>query len=262
MKIAYIGECDSLAASIMERLNKEEQDVYFLSEAAVTKKNKVFSKYKNYQMTKEKEELECIFTSIHPDVVIYAGKGCMDCEWDLEQRDNLSALAAVLEECVRIKVTMFLCLSSTEVYGRGIQNAAETSELQPQTKKGMWLLQEERMTEMYHKQKGLNTAILRLAPVFSGEIQIGSKEFLAQMAEKVMSASELESEVEIEEQIYQPVHVSDVADAVKRVIDMGKGAIYNVSSSEQVKASELLQLIGITQERQIRIKVKEVLLKL
>ncbi|MBQ4529713.1 MAG: NAD(P)-dependent oxidoreductase [Lachnospiraceae bacterium] len=253
MKVVYIGNCDSLAASVMERMKKEEWDVYFLSEEAVTNKNKLFSRYKNYQLSKKKEEFECIFTSINPDVVIYAGMGYTNEEWDLEQKENLSLLPAVLEECIRTKVNMFVCLSSTEVYGNGVEKTPETAQLQPCTKKGMWMLQEEYMTEMYHKQYDLNTVILRLEPVFGGDVQIGSKEFLGQMADKVLS----KAEISMVEQILQPVHVSDVADAIKRVVDMGKSAVYNVASSEQCKKSDILKLICKLEGKEPEIKVKE-----
>lgn len=239
MKVAYVGNCDSLSTAVMERLYKEEMDVFFLSEEPVTKKNVSFFKYKNYQLTNQKEEIVRIFQSIHPDVVIYAGNGYLNPKWDGEQRENLSVLAAVLEECVCTDVSLFVCLSSTEVYGKGVGKVVETSALFPQTKKGMWMLQEEDMTEMYHKQRGLNTVILRLEPVFSEEIQIGSKEFFGQLAAEVTSGSV----VEIPEQQLQPVHVSDVADAIKRIIDWGKPEIYNVSSSEQIKVSELVRYI-------------------
>ena len=45
MKVAYVGNCDSLATAVMERLYKEEMDVFFLSEEPVTKKNVSFFKY-------------------------------------------------------------------------------------------------------------------------------------------------------------------------------------------------------------------------
>lgn len=253
MKVAYVGNCDSLAAAVMERLYKEEMDVFFLSEEPVTQKKVSYFKYKNYQLTNQKEEILRIFQSIHPDVVIYAGNGYLNPKWDLEQRENLSVLAAVLEECVCMNVSLFVCLSSTEVYGKGLGKVAENSKLYPRTKKGMWMLQEEDMTEMYHKQRGLNTVILRLEPVFSEEIQIGSKEFFGQLAADVTS----ESVVEILEQQLQPVHVSDVADAIKRVIDWGKTEIYNVSSSEQIKVSELVRYICEAKGREFSVSINK-----
>lgn len=253
MKVAYVGNFDSLAAAVMERLYKEEMDVFFLSEGPVSKKKVSYFKYKNYQLTNQKEEIVRIFQSIHPDVVIYAGNGYLNPKWAGEQRENLSVLAAVLEECVCTDVSLFVCLSSTEVYGKGVGKVVETSALFPQTKKGMWMLQEEDMTEMYHRQRGLNTVILRLEPVFSEEIQIGSKEFFGQLAAEVTSGSV----VEIPEQQLQPVHVSDVADAIKRIIDWGKPEIYNVSSSEPIKVSELVRYICEAKEMEFPVSINK-----
>lgn len=251
MKIVYVGECDSLAAGVMERLDKEEQDVYFLSHTPVTKKEIPFSRYKSYELTKQSEDIVRIFNSITPDVVIYAGCGYGKSEWDFPERENLSVLAAVLEESVRTKVRLFLCLSSTEVYGNRMKKATEQSECCPETKKGMWMLQEEKMTEMYHRQKGLETVILRLTPFFSDETTIGEHDFLGELAEKLLAGGK----PEVVEENLQLVHVSDVSDAVVRVIDMGKTAVYNVSSSKQRSLSEIVPYILETQGKETEINV-------
>lgn len=253
MKVVYVGECDSLAAGILERLHKEEHEVYFLSWVPITKKEVPFSRYKNYPLTKKKEEIERVFHSIRPDVVIYAGAGYMNQNWNLDERENLSALAAVLEQCVCVNVSLLICFSSVEVYGTDIEKAVESSELSPCTKKGMWMLQEENLVGMYHRQIGLNTVILRLAPVFSGNVQIGAKDFLGQMAQEAAS----DSAIEVNEQTLQPVHVLDVADAVVRVMETGQTSVYNVCSSEPIKRSEILYDIGEAQGKNPEIIIKE-----
>ena len=123
MKVAYFGECDNLTAGILERLNKEEKDVYFLSGKAVIKEDKIFSKYRHYLLTGEKDETERIFASITPDVVIYEGTGYLNEKWNANQSENLSLLSQILEECARLENCRLVLLSSTEIYGRGMEKA-------------------------------------------------------------------------------------------------------------------------------------------
>lgn len=55
--------------------------------------------------------------------------------------------------------------------------------------------------------------------------------------------------------VFQPLHVSDFVDAVKKVMDDGKGHVYNVCGSAQISAERLYQLIHLQenlQERAIR----------
>lgn len=253
MKVAYFGDCDKLTAGILERLNKEEKDVYFLSRKAVMKEDKVFSKYRHYLLTGEKDETERIFASITPDFVIYEGTGYLNEEWNASQSENLSLLSQILEECARLENCKFLLLSSTEIYGRGVKKATEDMEPHPLTLKGMWMLQEECMTQNYQSQKNLDVAILRLSPVFAGVINREEKDIFGIISEKIMSVSELE----VEEQTMQPIHVSDVADAVIRVLDNSKSVIYNVSSSETITKTEIIQKMLETTNREVQVTTTE-----
>ena len=54
MKIVYIGENDCLSLRILERLKKEENEIFFLSEKADMKKG--FSKYHHYSLPESSEE--------------------------------------------------------------------------------------------------------------------------------------------------------------------------------------------------------------
>lgn len=252
MKVAYIGNCDSLGAGIVERLAKEEHDVYLLSDRIGERNSKAFSKSRNYQIQQE-EDLEPVFTSIQPNVVIYAGFGYAEEEWGMKQKRNLSLIAAVLEECVRTKVDTFVCFSSTQVYGETPESKVETASLRPESRKGMWLLQEEYITQMYHEKYGLNTVILRLDSLFSNEIQVGDKSFLGQLAQSVLNGET----IEVEEKLLQPIHVADVADAVKRVMEAGKTAVYNVSSSFPVQKSEIIKKAGQAQGKEARLVIQK-----
>ena len=90
MKIVYIGENDCLSLRILERLKKEENEIFFLSEKADMKKG--FSKYHHYSLPESSEEAKRIFSAIRPDTVIFEGNGYLDATWGEEQKNNFLLL--------------------------------------------------------------------------------------------------------------------------------------------------------------------------
>ncbi len=245
MKIAYIGDCNSLGAAVAERMKKEEHDIYFLSDVSADKRGKLFSKCRNYQI-KVDGDLNALFTTIRPDVVIYAGLSDA-------QGKNLSLITTTLEESVRIKAEMFVCLSSTEGYDSKTVIKTEETPLLPKSKNGMWISEMEHVAQMYQQGYGLNVAILRLAELFSNEICLGTNDWLGKIAESVAN----EESLEIEDVMLHPIYVSDVADAIKRVVEGKKSAIYNVCSSFSVKKSELIRMIAKMQGREVKVSILE-----
>ena len=196
------------------------------------------------------------FEAISPDVVIFEGIGYLNEDWDTEQSKNISLLSQILVECTLIKDCMFVFLSSTEVYGKTMEKATEEMEPCPQTLKGMWMLQEEGMIRNYRKYQGLNAAILRLTPIFSNEIKANTVDVFGRMYGKIMSATEYD----VEEQLMQPIHISDVADAIIRVLDNGKTDTYNVGSTDIINKSDIVKELTGKVNRDVHINVTEPML--
>ena len=70
MKVAYIGECDYLTTNVLQRLRKEDYDVYVLSSDDIERKDSRWKGYHHYRLTGEKEEARRIFQAVNPDIVI------------------------------------------------------------------------------------------------------------------------------------------------------------------------------------------------
>lgn len=253
MKILYVGERNYLASAVLERLSKEDNDIFFLSERSVPAKNREFQKYHRYVWPERKEEVKRVFSSVTPDVVIYEGVGYLDAEWDEKQRENINILSMVLEECAQLEKCKFILFSSLEVCStEAISNEAE-QEMHSNAFKRILMLQEEKMAEIYSQNMGLETVILRLAQVYNNEIVVGAKNWLGELAGALVSTTEFE----MEEQLLQPVHVSDVADAVVRVLDGESHSIYNICSSKQIAKSEIVKLMAKELCPQTPIKIIE-----
>ena len=236
MKIVYIGNDNQLAESIIERMSKEENEVYFITNSNNVKKRKHDIKYRYYYIDNA-DEIKDIFILINPDAVIFAGFGYTKYEWGKEERENFSLLAEVLEESVHLNAEMFVYFSSVEVYGSGNYIMTEESEQKSETSRGMWLSQGENIVNMYHKKFGLKTVILRLDYLFGNSIEAGNDDLMGHLVNLVLE----EKTEKIKDDFIQPIHISDVADAVKRVMDLQMSAVYNVSSSKRIKKSQIAQ---------------------
>lgn len=226
MKILYVGSQSCLSATITERLTKEEHQAFFLCHSDEEKKKGFFSHHQ-FAWSERAEDVKRVFASVTPDVVIYEGIDYQDEIWGEKQRENLNRISVVLEECVQFGTSKFVLLSSVE---------ADNAELL----KGIVTLQEERMAEVYNKNRGLDVTILRLAHIFGDEIVVGAKDWLGELAEKLV----LSSELVLKEEMLQPIHVSDVADAVIRVLEGENDFLYNICSSKQIEKSKIAKLMG------------------
>ena len=262
MKVAYIGECDYLTTNVLQRLRKEDYDVYVLSSDDIERKDSRWKGYHHYRLTGEKEEARRIFQAVNPDIVIYEGMGYLKEAWELDQRENFSYLSLILEACTNLGTGMFVFLSSVEVYGsynfegdqrdtekecktegdtvRESLNMTEEATLRPQTLKGRWMLQEENIVQAYCGQKGMHTTILRLGPVFANEMDLEGKDIWGNLCQAIMCAP---YRLEQKEQMLQPIHALDVADAVVRVIERESSSIYNVCGSRIVRKSDIVKLL-------------------
>ena len=261
MKVAYFGECDYLTTNVLQRLRKEDYDVYVLSSDDIERKDSRWKGYHHYRLTGEKEEARRIFQAVNPDIVIYEGMGYLKEVWELEERENFSYLSLLLEACTNLGTGMFVFLSSVEVYGsynfeeieRDTEKECETegdtvrenlivteeTTLRPQTLKGRWMLQEENIVQAYCGRKGMHTAILRLGAVFANEMDSEGKDIWGNICQAILRSLH---KLEIKEQMLQPIHALDVADAVVRVIEREESSIYNVCSSRIVMKSDIVKL--------------------
>lgn len=237
MKILFVGNYDNLAAVVMERLRKEENDLYLLTSNVDKLNRKVKSIYRCYELGNGEGMAE-VYRTIGPDVVLYACDQLQKAQWSEEQSGCFATLANNLEGAVWAKAGRFMLLSTTEVYGAPKQTADESTATRPVTTKGLWMCQAESMVETYGKNHDLPTAILRLGQVFGGEVAEESQDFLACMKDKIAK-----EEAIVNENI-QPIHVNDVTEAIVRLIEKEAVGIYNVCGSQAVKSSEVAKLIS------------------
>ncbi|MEY8396565.1 NAD(P)-dependent oxidoreductase [Lachnospiraceae bacterium 45-P1] len=237
MKVVYIGRSDELAEKLAERMGQEGNDVYILSDKAFLQKPGSISLYRFYRRPRKGESFGKLLNSISPDLVIFAGNHYISSAHAEEADEDVTLLAQSLRTAATFPQARFILLSSTEVYGNTGEKADESAKLAAAGERGIRFIREEGLLDIYRKQSGMNAVILRASQLYTDRPKEGGGDFLSQsfsaaVQEKCcMPADE-----------FQPLHVSDFVDAIKRVTDGGTHYVYNVSGSSRVSAKRLYQL--------------------
>ena len=239
MKIAYIGTSDELAETLAERMGQEGNDIYILSDKAFPQKVKSVSLHRFYRRPRKGEAFGKLLRSISPDCVIFTGNSYIGSSQEEEEADaDVALLTQTLRTVAPFPEVRFVLLSSTEVYGNTVGRADESAECAAVNERGIRFIREEQLLDIYRKQYGMDAVILRASQLYSDCSEEAGGDFLSRSftaavrAEKRMTAD-----------VFQPLHVCDLVDAVKRVVDGGERYIYNVCGSAEISAEHLRQLV-------------------
>lgn len=217
MKVAYIGSSDGLAEALIQRMGQEGNDVYLLSNKELARKPKGVSLHRFYRRPRGPEGFEGLLRSLSPDCVIFAGNHYISGAPEGEPEEDVALLASSLRAAAASPRVRFILLSSTEVYGNARGKAKESAECAAASERGIRFIQEEQLVELYRKQRGMNTVILRASQLYTSQPREDGDDFLSRsFSAAVQGAGCMPAEV------FQPLHASDLADAVKRAADGGR----------------------------------------
>ncbi len=198
LKILYFGLADELAENILQALLKEGNSV----SAVFEKKKKlkgIKCKVYEYDVRQFDSQIGSIMKFVKPDAIVFCGK-IMNNQLGDEANDY-DQMHHILVEAEKNKVRKFIYLSSIEV------NHVNDEHIQ-QSDWCLYHAQQEYMLSLTAQRAGMQTTILRTAPLFSG------------LEESKMKAAD---QVLVPNQIVQPIHVKDVAIAVSRFVEEERG---------------------------------------
>ncbi len=241
MKTAYIGTKDQLAEAFIERMNKEGNDVYFLSAGDLPGRSAERWKYRFYKISLYGDSYRKTLQSIRPDWVVFAGTHFMDCIYQEEEEEDVTLLTRTLQILSDRKDVHFLLLSSTEVYGNTEEKADEQQAGMPADERGMRFVREEQLLQIYGRQYGFHSAVIRASQLYADLAVEGTADLLSRGFTEVGSGRKGKA---LSNDILQPLHVSDLVDAVKRVMDAEKQGVYNAVSSFEITRKRLYELVG------------------
>lgn len=240
MKAAYIGTRDQLSEAFMERMSQEGNEVYLLSAAEFSRGEQGKFRHRYYRISLRGDTFRKVMKSISPDWVVFAGEYYMDSVYQDAEETDVALLTRMLQIMLELKKTKLLLLSSVEVYGACGGKADERQGLMPVNEKGMRFAREEQMLELYGKQFGLDLTVVRASHLYSDWTQEGGRDFLSRAFFDIAGGKE---ELQIADDILQPLHVSDFVDGMKRIMDSGKLGVYNVTGSYGVPRKRIYEII-------------------
>jgi len=246
LKVVYIGAKDALADAFLERMGKEGEDVYFLSPACGSNRERNTRKHRFYSVSLKGNQMEGVLRSIAPDCIVYAGTQILgegSCE---EAEEDIAFLAKTLRAAAEWSQAKFLLLSSILVYGKKANASLEEDEVFPWGEEGMRYVRKEQLLETYRKRYGMETAVLRTSQLYSERASEEGRDFLSRIFMQISNRERINSG-SFSDDMLLPLHVSDFTDAIKRVIDSGKQGIYNASGSFAISRSRVYQLAAQTQ---------------
>lgn len=244
MKVVYIGTDDWLAETLVNRMGQEGNDVYLLSDTAFPKKTNGISLHRSYRSPRRGKSFGKLLRSLSPDCVIFAGKNYINDDNEEESDEDVTLLARSLRAAAAFPQAKFILLSSTEVYGNSGETADGSADESARTaavsERGIRFLREEQLLEIYRKRYAMDTVILRASQLYANRCAEGEGGFLNRIFDAAVQGKD-----SMADEVFQPLHASDLANAVKRVADGGTrrtNRIFNVCGNARVSARRLYQL--------------------
>lgn len=252
MKTLYVGKCNSLSAAIVNRLAKEEEEIYIISENDFIKDIKPTLKYKFYGYSSNDLAIDKVFASIRPDTVIFVGEIYAKETWSYGKETNLylSNLLNILNLSVKYEVTKFIYLSSKEVYSSGGKEKTEVELMNPSTYKGILCHEGESLLEKFHKIYSMDMVILRIDDIYGFAIQEEEEDFFSNIVNSLSLGEEFNGN---KNKKLKPIHVNDCADGIFRVKVLSPSIIYNICGSRVYNEEEIANMVNESLEQQYEI---------
>lgn len=237
MNILITGNIHSFAPMLARELAKEKHKVVLAGENAkdlqLDQKNLIFHAINPAEIL-----FRDALSSYKFDFVIYVPTREEDLGADSHNvGQQLDGLRNTLELAAKEQVKRFFYVSSTEIYGNML-DASENAEPEPSSLNGHTLLAGEQYCLIYYNRFDLNTTILRLPFVYAPGSNFG-------MLYKLLKDSVHSNKVILPGDEKTPasfLHVEDVADLIKRIMDEDKGResqVINLSSAHPIAFSVL-----------------------
>ncbi|MBH1941530.1 NAD-dependent epimerase/dehydratase family protein [Mobilitalea sibirica] len=245
MKVIYLGTCNSLASKLVDRLVKEEDQVYIIAKQDFDKYTKPALHYKWYKYNSNDIGLKKIFSSISPDVVIFAGDIFLKETWQYctDTNEYLSRLLNILNLSSIHNVNKFIYLSTNEVYSVGNLTHKETDLKHPTTYKGELCSIGEELVMGFHEKHQMNAVILRLENIYGTHVMEEEQDFVSNIVKDYYRKGIYKAN---KNKILYPIHIKDCVEAIYRAKDYTPSFIYNVGCSDALSEYQVAVILKET----------------
>ncbi len=243
MKIIYIGNCNSLAAKFVDKLVKEEHDVYIIASKDFSKDTKPTLSYKLYNYVSDELGLEKVFASIKPNIVVFASNLLASENWghDKDTNSYLSQLINALNLSAINEVTKFVYLSSNQVYPCQNNILSEETDKKPIEYKGILCSQAEDIVANYKALYNLEYVILRLSSIYGFSTNENENDIISNIANSFYATGDYNANPN---RFIVPLHIKDCVEAIFRAKDITPSLIYNVGETETLSEADLAKKVN------------------
>jgi len=249
MKILIIGASGFVGEKLYNSLSKGFEVIGTYS----TKKK---DNFEQLDMSNRNSVIESI-TKIKPDVVIHTA-GITNVDFFEEnfkevQRVNIQGTKNIIEGCLKTN-SKLIYISSDYVFDGEKGNYTEEDEPNPINAYGKAKLEEEELV----KNSGLKYLILRIAVPYGYNSSDDKQTFEKWIINNLRNNKEIKV---IDNQFNTPTLIDDIANAVKKLIELKKVGIYHVTGSERISrydfAIKIASIFRLNKALIKRIKTKD-----
>jgi len=243
LKLIYIGNCNSLAARFVDKLVKEEHEVYIVASKDFTKDNKPTLSYRFYNYQSDELGVEKVFASIKPNVVVFASNLFVNDQWGHDKESNayLSQLINVLNLSAINEVTKFVYLSSNQVYPCQTAIIPESTHKKPEEYKGVLCSQGEDIVANYKELYQLEYVILRVPSLYGFSVNENEKDIVSNIVNSFNATGTYTANTN---RFVVPMHIKDCVEAIFRAKDITPSLIYNVGEAETMSEASLAKKVN------------------
>jgi len=250
MRALVTGVAGFIGSHLAKRLIDDGHEVYGIDDLSTGYRKNLHPQVKFFHADISKQEkMDWFFSSHKVDVIFHnaaAKKSTCLRNPHLDLEINAKGTLLLLQHALK-QDARFIHASTGSIYGEASEpTQSEDHRVNPASFYGVSKLAGDKYVQMYHKQFGLRTTILRYSSVYGPNQEEGEFGGVIAIFKKALRENKPVTFFGDGDQIRGFTHVSDVVEAnVCSLDDKAIGQIYNCASAELHTLKDLAVMLGI-----------------
>ncbi|GHU42550.1 nucleoside-diphosphate sugar epimerase [Clostridia bacterium] len=247
MNILLVGGSNNFMNAIIDKLNKEGHRTYVLT--GDTSKKQTYRKvFEEYNFAYDNNNLNEIFDSVNPDIVLFMGAFDSNFEWSVKKRDSVEYSSGILNMLMAFSMLegnhRFVYLSSSEVFQKSYAVDIKEDELPtPKDVRGMAVALGEQMCRNYREATGKDIITLRLDNVYEiPEDREGVTDACSKLCLQAMRDGRIIAD---DNKQFSLLYISDAVEFVYKLIICREHErqVYNISAMTEISEKDLALMV-------------------
>lgn len=246
MKILIVGNYSFVVDGLVQRLNREDTDIYLLSSEKNNESiRKKLPSHMDFKADLSKDDVRYIMYCVQPDVVIFAGAYADMYDWNEQNIDAkfFGELANVLHWCNYFNVKKVIYMSSMLAYENNAGlDLGESVVPQTLCDKQRVILGGEKLVHMYQTET-TQIISLRFPVVFGAQFNnIERRNKVSEICYELLRDHKMNS---MGYDAYSMIYIDDAVEAMLRVIDKEEPehTLYHVPGTRPVGEQEIIDMV-------------------